>query len=495
MWDPRPFDDVDGKTIGVVGMGPIAREVIRLATRPRHAPDRHAPRRARRRALRDVDARPPAASWPALADVLAIALPLTDDTRGIVSADVIAAMRPGAVFVNVGRGDLVDEPALVGGAGVRAPRRRRTRRVRHRAAPGRQPAVGPAERHHHAAQLGEHAARRASPRRRSSSTTWRATSAASRCTTSADARYCPPEPARYGPHPTDRTRRALPTRAPPRYCRPHRHPPGPSRPHRATTPGRSPVPVTVLWAAKGGSGTTVVTASLALSCPTDSLLVDLAGDLPAALGIAAPTGQGIGDWLASDAPPSGARRPRRRRRPHDPPDPPRPRPSTSTSPRWPELVDWLARRTGRVRRRRHRARRQPACCTATSARCSSPVPATSGCSAPSPRRCRPDGVVLVCEPGRTLRAADVERSIGAPGRGVGQRRRGRQPAPSTPACSPRACRACCSASCGARHERGRRRRAPRRRALPGRRGRARRRRHRRAGPPAPGRAAGRTGRR
>ena len=31
VWDPRPFDDLDGKTIGVVGMGPIAREIIRLA--------------------------------------------------------------------------------------------------------------------------------------------------------------------------------------------------------------------------------------------------------------------------------------------------------------------------------------------------------------------------------------------------------------------------------------------------------------------------------
>ena len=62
------------------------------------------------------------------------------------------------------------------------------------------------------------------------------------------------------------------------------------------------MPVTVCWAAKGGSGTTVVTATLALSCSTDSLLVDLDGELPAVLGTERPTGQGVADWLCSDAP-------------------------------------------------------------------------------------------------------------------------------------------------------------------------------------------------
>lgn len=125
VWDPRPFEDVDGKTIGVVGMGPIAREIIRLA-----AALGMRPIGMRRAVLGDE----PCETWTldrlhelaAAADVLAVALPLTDDTRGIVSADVIAAMRPGAMFVNVGRGDLVDEPALVdalasgrlGGAGL-----------------------------------------------------------------------------------------------------------------------------------------------------------------------------------------------------------------------------------------------------------------------------------------------------------------------------------------------------------------------------------------
>jgi phosphoglycerate dehydrogenase-like enzyme len=124
-WNPRPFDDLDGRTIGVIGMGPIARETIRMAAALGMRPI------GMRRAVRGDE---PCETWTldrlpelaATADVLAVALPLTADTRGIVSAAVIAEMKPGAVFVNVGRGDLVDEPALIdalasgriGGAGL-----------------------------------------------------------------------------------------------------------------------------------------------------------------------------------------------------------------------------------------------------------------------------------------------------------------------------------------------------------------------------------------
>ena len=60
--------------------------------------------------------------------------------------------------------------------------------------------------------------------------------------------------------------------------------------------------LTVCWSAKGGSGTTVVAAALALGSTIDSLLVDLDGELPAALGVPEPSGQGLSDWFASDAP-------------------------------------------------------------------------------------------------------------------------------------------------------------------------------------------------
>jgi MinD-like ATPase involved in chromosome partitioning or flagellar assembly len=60
--------------------------------------------------------------------------------------------------------------------------------------------------------------------------------------------------------------------------------------------------LTVCWSVKGGSGTTVVAAGLAvvLRGPVDPVVaVDLAGDLPAALGVAEPTGPGVQEWLAA----------------------------------------------------------------------------------------------------------------------------------------------------------------------------------------------------
>lgn len=65
------------------------------------------------------------------------------------------------------------------------------------------------------------------------------------------------------------------------------------------------------WSPKGGSGTTVVTCALALTvaarCAPEGpgvVLADLAGDVPAVLGIPAPPGPGLADWLAagSDVP-------------------------------------------------------------------------------------------------------------------------------------------------------------------------------------------------
>jgi hypothetical protein len=173
------------------------------------------------------------------------------------------------------------------------------------------------------------------------------------------------------------------------------------------------VPVTVCWAAKGGSGTTVVTATLALACSTESLLVDLDGELPAVLGIERPSGQGIADWLASDA---SARTlddlaitvDRTTRL-----IPRGPAPVDPESSRWPELVGWLDRQ--RCVFVDAGTRLPPAGLLSGEVRT---LLVTRACYVALAKAaaigCRPDGVVLVAEPWRSLRPFDVERAVGAP---------------------------------------------------------------------------------
>ncbi len=110
-WMPEPFTELDGQRIVVVGYGPIGQEVVRLATAFRMDP------MVVRRTARGDEAcpvRPLSELTDAVrdADAVVVALPLAPETRGIISADMIAAMPPRAVFVNVGRGELVDQPAL-----------------------------------------------------------------------------------------------------------------------------------------------------------------------------------------------------------------------------------------------------------------------------------------------------------------------------------------------------------------------------------------------
>lgn len=124
-WRPKRFRELAGLPIAVVGYGPIGEHVARLAA----ALGMH-PTIVRRQAIGDepFPVRPLAdiASIVADVDAVVVALPLVDATHGLISAEVIAKMREGALFVNVGRGELVDQPALtealrdghLGGAGL-----------------------------------------------------------------------------------------------------------------------------------------------------------------------------------------------------------------------------------------------------------------------------------------------------------------------------------------------------------------------------------------
>jgi phosphoglycerate dehydrogenase-like enzyme len=113
-WEHYPVAEVAGATVLVVGLGSVGAEVARLAkalgmrviaiNQNGHSD------------LPYVDEVRPSRF---LADLLPVAngvvltLPLTEQTRGMIYAAAFERMRTGAVLVNVGRGGVVDEPALV----------------------------------------------------------------------------------------------------------------------------------------------------------------------------------------------------------------------------------------------------------------------------------------------------------------------------------------------------------------------------------------------
>jgi D-3-phosphoglycerate dehydrogenase len=109
--DDYNSSELSGRTLGLVGFGRIGRRVAELAkafgmrvlvftrTPAKVTPD-----------LAEV-----AESFDALlreADYVSLHCPLDQTTRGLMSREAIAAMRPGTFLINTGRGALVDETAL-----------------------------------------------------------------------------------------------------------------------------------------------------------------------------------------------------------------------------------------------------------------------------------------------------------------------------------------------------------------------------------------------
>jgi lactate dehydrogenase-like 2-hydroxyacid dehydrogenase len=94
-----------GKTLGIVGLGRIGREVARLA-------EAFGMRVVHTRGSGPYEELP-LDRLLAEADVVSLHVPLTPETRHLIGAPELALMRPSAVLVNVSRGPVVDEAALV----------------------------------------------------------------------------------------------------------------------------------------------------------------------------------------------------------------------------------------------------------------------------------------------------------------------------------------------------------------------------------------------
>ncbi len=121
-WEPELMlgHDITRKTLGLAGFGRIARATARRALAcgmevafcPRPPGDRPVDDDE----LGEFAGRARHLSWPELveaSDVLSLHVPLTDQTRHLVDADVLSRMKPSAILVNTARGPVVDEAALV----------------------------------------------------------------------------------------------------------------------------------------------------------------------------------------------------------------------------------------------------------------------------------------------------------------------------------------------------------------------------------------------
>lgn len=117
-WEPVPPEevpaDLEGQTITVVGLGAIGSEIARLArafglhvTGVRRSPATGAEPVDELVHPRDLDGVLPRTHW------LALACPLTPETRGLIDARRIALLPPGACILNVARGEVVDEDAMI----------------------------------------------------------------------------------------------------------------------------------------------------------------------------------------------------------------------------------------------------------------------------------------------------------------------------------------------------------------------------------------------
>ena len=104
--------EIGGKVLGLVGFGGIARETAQRARALGMCVMAHDPFVAETdQAWNDVE-RSELDKLMANADVVSLHLPLTDDTRGLLDARMIARMKKGAVLVNTARGGIVDEDAV-----------------------------------------------------------------------------------------------------------------------------------------------------------------------------------------------------------------------------------------------------------------------------------------------------------------------------------------------------------------------------------------------
>ncbi|MGH1425847.1 MAG: 2-hydroxyacid dehydrogenase [Pseudooceanicola sp.] len=111
-WHPTQMlgTHVTGKTVAIIGMGRIGQAVAR---RCHYGFGMDVVYCNRSRKTVDLPARQVELSELGQADFVIVAVPGGGETHHLIDAAAIAGMKPGVVFVNIARGDVVDETALI----------------------------------------------------------------------------------------------------------------------------------------------------------------------------------------------------------------------------------------------------------------------------------------------------------------------------------------------------------------------------------------------
>jgi len=112
-WERYCGEELTGKTLAIVGLGHIGREVARHAKR---MDMRVVGMRRSTGPVSDVDelfGRDELHAMLRQTDFLVLAAPHTPETEGIIGEAELASMKPSAVLINIGRGALVDEDAMI----------------------------------------------------------------------------------------------------------------------------------------------------------------------------------------------------------------------------------------------------------------------------------------------------------------------------------------------------------------------------------------------
>jgi len=115
VWEPFDVEEIGGKTVGILGYGDIGRAVasrvhamnMRVLATKRHVPELTDPpveRFYRPEAVREMMAQ---------SDYIVATAPLTVETRHMISDAEFEVLKPTAVVINVGRGPVIDEVALL----------------------------------------------------------------------------------------------------------------------------------------------------------------------------------------------------------------------------------------------------------------------------------------------------------------------------------------------------------------------------------------------